>query len=63
MVLIQPTDPAGRKRSELACEHEFTGKGEVIVPVALNDPKGKWRVRVRDVVTRQLMDLKVEAGL
>ncbi len=36
------------------------GRGSLRIPFALNDPKGKWTLRVKDVATGQTSELTVE---
>ena len=36
------------------------GQGSIRIPFALNDPKGKWTVRVKDVATGQASELTIE---
>ena len=60
IVVVRARDPEGRERSGLRGEVEFTGKGEVMIPVAISDPRGAWEIRVRDVIAGQVIRLAVD---
>jgi hypothetical protein len=56
VALIRPRDGSGAERPELAAEVDFVSETTVVVPVALNDPPGNWRIDVRDVMTGQSVE-------
>jgi len=47
------TDSTGRERPELTVKQIVRGQATLVVPLALDDPKGKWTVRARDIITGQ----------
>lgn len=53
VVLVGVSDASGRERPELAKEVDFVGEATVVVPIALYDPAGEWKITVRDVMTGQ----------
>ena len=60
VAMVEVRDPLGATRPELSVEAEFTAEGTLRIPVALSDPAGTWTLTVRDVVTRQELELEVE---
>jgi len=60
VVLIGVSDASGRERPELAREVDFAGETTAIVPIALSDPAGEWRITVKDVMTGQTLEKILE---
>ena len=61
VVIVKTVDPSGRSRPELDRELDFVEKTDIVIPVALSDPIGTWRIEIRDVVTGQTITENVEA--
>jgi hypothetical protein len=55
------TDPAGATLRQYSGNHLAPhGAGGVTVPFAFNDPAGRWRIRVRDVLSGQVAEAAVD---
>ena len=54
-------DPAGQADFRYSGNVVLSGStGEQLIPVALNDAPGRWKVRVKDMLTGQQQESVVE---
>jgi len=61
VVHVEAIGPDGKARAHYASNVKLhNGAGEVSVPMAINDPKGRWQLQVRDVATGLSADAIVE---